>query len=116
MRAWLFTILHNQYINQFRRLARERKAVSGGDNEFREIHPPNQIGRLELRDLDRALANLPEEQRLVILLIGLEGMPYKKIAEITGMPLGTVRSRLSRGREQLRYLMGKTPHKHPETA
>ena len=61
---------------------------------------------LELRDLDRALAKLPEEQRTVILLVGLEGMPYEKVAEIIGCPVGTIRSRLSRGREALRELMG----------
>jgi len=116
MRAWLFTILHNQYINQFRRLAREGKVVSGGDNELSETRPPNQIDRLELRDLDRALTKLPEEQRSVILLIGLEGMPYKKVAKITGIPVGTVRSRASRGREELRRLMGKSPDKRAEAA
>jgi hypothetical protein len=62
--------------------------------------------RLELRDLDRALARLPEEQRTVILLVGLEGMRYEAVAEVIGVPVGTVRSRLSRGREALRRLMG----------
>ena len=66
----------------------------------------NAIPTLELRDLERALANLPHEQREVILLVGLEGMRYDQVAAILNVPIGTVRSRLSRGRDQLRRLMG----------
>jgi RNA polymerase sigma-70 factor (ECF subfamily) len=59
-----------------------------------------------LRDLDRALGQLPEEQRQIVLLAGLEGMRYEQIARILNIPVGIVRSRLSRGRETLRVLMG----------
>jgi RNA polymerase sigma-70 factor (ECF subfamily) len=106
LRAWLFTILHNQYVNQVRRAVREGAAVSVSDTEPSLTRAADQGRRLELRDLDRALANLPEEQRTVILLVGLEGMRYEAVAEIIGVPVGTVRSRLSRGREALRRLMG----------
>jgi RNA polymerase sigma-70 factor (ECF subfamily) len=58
-----------------------------------------------LRDLEAAIAKLPTEQRQVILLVGLEGMRYEEVADILGVPVGTVRSRLSRGRDQLRRLM-----------
>ena len=58
-----------------------------------------------MRDLERAIARLPDEQRQVILLVGLEGMRYEEVATILGIPIGTVRSRLSRGRETLRVLM-----------
>jgi RNA polymerase sigma-70 factor (ECF subfamily) len=61
---------------------------------------------LRLRDLDRALGRLPEEQRQIVLLAGLEGMRYEQIAQILDIPVGTVRSRLSRGREMLRVLIG----------
>jgi RNA polymerase sigma-70 factor (ECF subfamily) len=61
---------------------------------------------LQLRDLERALAQLPVEQRQVILLIGLEGLSYHEAAQILAVPTGTVRSRLSRGRDQLRQLLG----------
>ena len=61
---------------------------------------------LQLRDLHRALGRLPEEQRQVILLVGLEGMRYEQVAQILNIPIGTVRSRLSRGRDMLRVLMG----------
>jgi RNA polymerase sigma-70 factor, ECF subfamily len=106
LRAWLFTILHNQYVNNVRRGAREGSAVELKETEPALVRAANQEKRLELRDLHRALAQLPEEQRSVILLIGLEGMSYGAAAEVTGVPVGTVRSRLSRGREALRGLMG----------
>ena len=108
LRAWLFTILHNQYVNQVRRGVREGMAVSVSAKEPSLIRAAEQGKRLELRDLDRAMAQLPEEQRVVILLIGLEGMPYEEAAEIVGVPVGTVRSRLSPGRAELRRLMGIT--------
>jgi DNA-directed RNA polymerase specialized sigma24 family protein len=61
---------------------------------------------LELRDLERAIGKLPPEQRQVILLVGLEGMAYEDVATVLETPVGTVRSGLSRGRDQLRRLMG----------
>ena len=60
---------------------------------------------LQLRDLARAIGLLAEEQRQVILLVGLEGMRYEEVAVVLDIPIGTVRSRLSRGREMLRKLM-----------
>ena len=106
LRAWLFTILHNQHVNDVRRSPRDGNNVS-----IDEIAPTlptqsNAIATLELRDLERALGKLPPEQSQVILLVGLEGMRYEEVAEILGVPVGTVRSRLSRGRDQLRILMG----------
>jgi RNA polymerase sigma-70 factor, ECF subfamily len=105
LRAWLFTILHNQYVNHIRRSIRTGITVDFDDIPALS-RPANQEKRLELRDLDRALARLPQEQRAVILLVGLEGMPYGDVATALGVPVGTVRSRLSRGRLALRQLMG----------
>jgi len=105
LRAWLFTILHNQHVNRVRRWMREGVCVRADEAVPGLVAPSNQFARIELRDLERALAQLPEEQRQVVLLVGLEGMRYEAVAEITGVPLGTVRSRLSRGREALRRLM-----------
>ena len=68
----------------------------------------NAMATLQLRDLEAAIAKLPQEQRQVILLVGLEGMRYEEVATILGVPVGTVRSRLSRGRDQLRRLMDMT--------
>jgi RNA polymerase sigma-70 factor, ECF subfamily len=109
LRAWLFTILHNQHVNHVRREVRQGTSVEINDSEPSLCRAPGQSLALELRDLDRALAKLPEEQRSVILLVGLEGMPYEAAAEVFGIPVGTVRSRLSRGRETLRRLMGVLP-------
>jgi RNA polymerase sigma-70 factor (ECF subfamily) len=106
LRAWLFTILHNQHVNYVRRAVREGTAISVSEDEPSMARAPDQGRQLELRDLDRALARLPEEQRTVILLVGLEGMSYAEVAKIVGVPVGTIRSRLSRGRELLRQLMG----------
>ena len=105
LRAWLFTILHNQHVNDVRRLVREGNTVELGDAPQLTVQS-NAIPSLELRDLERAIHKLPEEQRSVILLIGLEGMRYEEVAAVLDVPVGTVRSRLSRGRDQLRRLMG----------
>src|SRR6516162_8674331 len=76
LRAWLFTILHNRHISHARRTARQRDIVQLQKWKPGSAASPNQIVRLELRDLERAIARLPEEQRSVILLVGLEGMRY----------------------------------------
>ena len=114
LRAWLFTILHNQYVNHVRRAVREGASVGLSDTEPMLAQMPRQGKRLELRDLERALAKLPDDQRSVILLVGLEGMRYKEVAEILDIPIGTVRSRLSRGRDALRRLMGIVPDRQAE--
>lgn len=106
LRAWLFTILHNQHVNDVRRSVREGVTVPVEDMAPVLTSPPNAGASLQLRDLERAMARLPEEQRQVILLVGLEGMRYEEVAKILGIPIGTVRSRLSRGRDMLRELMG----------
>jgi len=106
LRAWLFTILHNQYISRVRRTAREGAAVALSEREPLLARPPQQGRRLELRDLERAIAKLPRTQRSVILLVGLEGMSYSEVASVLDVPVGTIRSRLSRGREALRRLTG----------
>ena len=114
LRAWLFTILHNQYVNNVRRAVREGNAVALSETEPLLTSLPTQGKRLELRDLDRALARLPDEQRSVLLLVGLEGMRYEEVASVLDVPVGTIRSRLSRGREMLRQLMGIVPDREPE--
>jgi RNA polymerase sigma-70 factor (ECF subfamily) len=106
LRAWLFTILHNQHVNDVRRSVREGVSVPVEDAGPVLTVPSTQGASLQLRDLDRALAQLPEEQRQVLLLVGLEGMRYEEVAVVLDVPVGTVRSRLSRGRDMLRHLMG----------
>jgi RNA polymerase sigma-70 factor, ECF subfamily len=110
LRAWLFVILHNQYVNHVRRSIRTGTPVGLDDNGAPALsRPANQEERLELRDLDRALGQLPADQRAVILLIGLEGLSYAEVSALVGVPVGTVRSRLSRGRLALRQLMDVQP-------
>src|SRR5438132_2497618 len=105
LRAWLFTILHNQNVNEVRRSVREGVAVAMEDAASALTMAPRASATLQLRDLERAIRLLPEEQRQVILLVGLEGMHYEEVAAVLDIPIGTVRSRLSRGRETLRRLM-----------
>jgi RNA polymerase sigma-70 factor, ECF subfamily len=109
LRAWLFTILHNQHVNDVRRAVREGVVVAVEDVEPLLTVPSTQAATLQLRDLDRAMGRLPEEQRQVLLLVGLEGMRYDEVAAVLNVPVGTVRSRLSRGRDMLRHLMDMKP-------
>jgi RNA polymerase sigma-70 factor (ECF subfamily) len=120
LRAWLFTLLHNQNVNDVRRSVRE-----GVNVDIDEIAPmlsvqPRAMASLEWRDLRAAIDKLTPEHRQVILLVGLEGMEYEEVGRILGVPIGTVRSRLSRGRDELRRLMdiGKklTPAAEPTAA
>jgi RNA polymerase sigma-70 factor (ECF subfamily) len=106
LRGWLFTIMHNQYVNQVRASIRADAMIDPSEAGPLASWPATQDKCLELRDLDRALDRLPEEQRAVILLVGLEGMGYEEVAQALGIPTGTVRSRLSRGRIALHVLMG----------
>ena len=105
LRAWLFTILHNQHVNDVRRAVREGINIPVEDVAPVLTVPSTQGAALQLRDLERAMARLPEEQRQVLLLVGLEGMRYEEVAAVLDVPVGTVRSRLSRGRDTLRHLL-----------
>jgi RNA polymerase sigma-70 factor (ECF subfamily) len=105
LRAWLFTLLHNQHVNDVRRSMREGVSVAIDDVAPILTTHSNALASVELRDLEAAMARLPDEQRQVILLVGLEGLRYEEVSVILGIPIGTVRSRLSRGRDNLRSLM-----------
>jgi RNA polymerase sigma-70 factor, ECF subfamily len=116
LRAWLFTILHNQHVNDVRRAVREGISVPMEDVAPLLTAASTQGASLQLRDLDRAMARLPEEQRQVLLLVGLEGMRYEEVATVLNVPVGTVRSRLSRGRDMLRHLMDMKAREEREQA
>ncbi len=105
LRAWLFTIMHNLHVNQIRRERAAQPTLPLGDEADDLPVRATQQDELEVRDLMSAIARLPTEYREVILLVGLEQMPYQEAARVLGVPLGTVMSRLSRGRERLRMLM-----------
>lgn len=105
MRGWLFTILHNLHANQVRQQGRSPDIRSDTDGVERETAPAGPDSGLAVRDLAVALEQLSVEQRSTILLVGLEGLTYKEAASVTGVPVGTVMSRLARGRERLREIM-----------
>jgi len=105
LRAWLFTIMHNQNVNDIRHAMRDGGAVGITDCSAILIATTDPTASRQLRELDYALGQLPEEQRQVILLVGLEGTSYEEAAAILDVPVGTIRSRLSRGRDALRKLM-----------
>jgi RNA polymerase sigma-70 factor, ECF subfamily len=103
--AWLFTIMHNQNVNNVRRDVREFAAVEIERVATTLPATTDPSASRKMIELDRALARLPLGQRQVILLVGLEGMSYEDTAGILNIPVGTVRSRLSRGRDTLRELL-----------
>lgn len=102
LRAWLFTILRNLHINAIRR---RRTMVEIEEYAQHAAGGGAQLPSVQLRDLNRCLDRIPAEQREVVLLIGLEGLSYVEASEILGVSIGTVKSRLSRGRRALRRLM-----------
>ena len=104
LRAYLFTTLHNVFVDASRRQKARRSDVPLDSAAATLSQPAGQLKRLEFRDLLAALRRLPAQQREVVLLIGLEGMSYIEAARVLGVPIGTVMSRLSRGREALRQL------------
>ena len=103
-RAWLFAIMHNVFVNQVRSAASRRTIALDSDALEQAGHDSPHDG-LAVRDIERALALLPPEQREVVLLVGLEALSYADTARVVGVPVGTVMSRLSRGRERLRALL-----------
>ena len=109
LRAWLFGIMHNLRIDQLRRNGLPTTSLD--EDEVAEVPVrPTQSDLLDVMDLESALRQLPDDQREVLLLVALEEMSYADIAALLGIPVGTVMSRLSRGRERLRQVMdGRQP-------
>jgi RNA polymerase sigma-70 factor (ECF subfamily) len=106
IRSWLYTILTNLNRNRLRSLARRPVITSIGDDDAPDLAGPEAGGR----DIERALAGLVEEQRVALLLVVLEGLTYREVAEVQGVPIGTVMSRLARARAQIKaYLDGERP-------
>ncbi len=111
LRAWLFTILHNQYVDDARRSARQGFGVDADDVASLLTTRALQEEGLKLEDVKEALATLPQEQQQTIALVGCEGLRYEEVASILNIPVGTVRSRLSRGREKLRLITAPEQHR-----
>lgn len=105
MRAWLFTILRNTYYSLYRRRGREVQDTDGVYSG-RVATPPNQDGALDLADFQAALSKLPPEHRDVLLMVGASGFSYEEAAQICGVAVGTIKSRLNRARARLAELLG----------
>jgi RNA polymerase sigma-70 factor, ECF subfamily len=103
--AWLFTILRNQFFSDHRK---HKWEVEDGDGSHAasQIALPDQFDRLEVQDLSAALAKLPRDQCEAILLVGVDGMSYEEAAKVTGVAVGTMKSRVNRARTRLAHLLG----------
>jgi RNA polymerase sigma-70 factor (ECF subfamily) len=102
LRAWLFSIMHNVFVNQLK--ARKVAPHVEIDEEMIAARIPTATSA-DVLDLQRALGTLAPEQREVVLLVALEDMTYSDVSRALGIPIGTVMSRLSRGRDKLRKVM-----------
>ena len=112
LRAWLFTLMHNLFVDGARRALRQQGPRIDVEEAGDELAAP--AGALdEALDLQRCLLRLPPEQREVLLLVTLQDLSYEDVARVTGVPVGTVMSRLSRARARLRELMEGAPQPAP---
>ena len=112
IRAWLFTILRNAYFSQLRKRRREVEDA-GGDYAAGVTTPGAQEGQLDMADLRIALQQLPHDQREAVVLVGASGFSYQEVAEICGVPVGTVKSRVNRARNKLAALLGMPERSEP---
>ena len=117
MKAWLFTILRNELYSKLRKRGRE---VQDSDGLFTEnlAQHPSQYGSLDMQDFKKALEQLPDEQREAIILVGASGLSYEEAAEICGVAVGTIKSRVARGRVALEAILtdGKLPSRREHDA
>ncbi|MZR13616.1 RNA polymerase sigma factor [Maritimibacter sp. DP07] len=104
LRAWLFTILRNTFYSDLRKKKRE---VEDADGVMAETlsEKPHHDGRLALADFERVFSELPVEQREALILVGASGMSYEEAAETCGVAIGTIKSRINRGRAKLTELL-----------
>ncbi len=115
LRAWLFCVMHNLFVNQLRQSDAGRRLARVDINELSDDLKAPESAPDQRLDLQRCLQCLPPEQREVFLLVSLEDMSYAQVAKVTGVPIGTVMSRLSRARVRLQALMD-APALAPEDA
>lgn len=107
-RAWMFMILRNQFYTTIRK----NKRMTSWDPEVAErvlVEAPAQQSAIHVSDVAKALQKLPAEQREVLLLVGANGVSYEEAAEIIGCAIGTIKSRLARGRKALALLIDGAP-------
>ncbi len=104
IKAWLFTILRNEFYSQMRKRGREVQDSDGVMTARLAVHP-SQHGVLDLEDFRVALEQLPDDQREAVILIGASGFSYEEAAEICGCAVGTIKSRVSRARARLQDIL-----------
>ena len=104
LRAWLFTILRNTFYSA-RRKTRHEVSDTDGIHAARQATRPEHDGRLAMNDFRTAFAKLPDEQREALVMVGASGFSYEEAAEMTGVAVGTVKSRANRGRRRLAELL-----------
>ena len=104
MKAWLYTILRNEFYTQLRKRKREVEDADGFYSNKVAVHA-EQEGHLEMADLRSALAKLPDDQREALMLVGASGFSYEEAAEICKVAVGTIKSRVNRGRAKLVELL-----------
>ncbi|NEU10597.1 sigma-70 family RNA polymerase sigma factor [Methylobacterium sp. BTF04] len=102
LRTWMMTVLHNVFIDDQRRKRVESRHAEALVQMGEEVAPPAQEAQIRLAQIRRAFLTLPEEQRAALHLVTLEGMAYAEAASVLGIPIGTLMSRLGRGRAALR--------------
>jgi RNA polymerase sigma-70 factor (ECF subfamily) len=104
IKAWLFTILRNEFYSQMRKRGREVQDSDGLFTERMSVHP-EQFGHMDMADFKKALARLPDDQREAVILIGASGFSYEEAARICDCAVGTMKSRVSRARTRLQDLL-----------
>lgn len=107
-KAWIFTILRHHYFS----LQRKQSRVAAWNPDAADrilVAPPDQPGNVELAELQRALQSLPLEQREALVLVGAGGFAYEEAAAISGCAVGTIKSRVARGRKALEALVNARP-------
>lgn len=117
LRAWLATILRNRFYS----LGRRRKWQADYDQEVIErtlVAPDDPQAIVELEEVRRALAMLPDFQREALILVGAGGMSYEEVAQIAGCPLGTIKSRVRRARDELQAILfeGRLPRERDKSS
>ena len=110
LRVWLFSILHNTFVSSKRQYAQRTRAAAFLDAMTDDqLSTPEQEKRVEARHTVRMLSRLSPDQQAALSLIAIEGLSYDEAAKVLGIPVGTLMSRLARGREQLRRLLNDKP-------
>jgi RNA polymerase sigma-70 factor (ECF subfamily) len=113
IRSWLYRILYNIFINQSAARQRRNRQIPIEDMAVQPAMPASQEDRLVCLDVAHAMQCLPDDQRAAVALVAIEGMSYDEAAHVLGVPIGTLRSRLSRGRERLRVVYVPTSEQQP---